>query len=104
MNISSEITKLRESVGWSKNKLAKESGLSQAYISQLEAGQKQPTIDSLGRICSALGLTLSEFFSEGNKLLSPDIAQLVNHASKLTPIQRELISSVMREMAKDNEQ
>lgn len=80
MDVSERITMLRENVGISKTELAKKSGLSQAYISDLEHGKKNPTINSLSKICDILGVSLVEFFSMKQEIdsLPPKIKDFVS--------------------------
>lgn len=96
MDISKHLIQLREEAGLSKNKLAQKAGISQAYISQLEAGYKQPTIDIISRICSALGITLAEFFAEEKSDIPPDLMQLLREAENLTPEQREQLTNFLK--------
>ena len=58
------LVSLRESKGHSQYKLAKLSGVPQPMIKRYEDGENQPTIDNLKKLCSALEITLSEFFAE----------------------------------------
>jgi len=53
----------REQVQMSVRALAKASGFSASFISQVEHGQASPSIASLEKMASVLGLTLSEFFA-----------------------------------------
>jgi transcriptional regulator with XRE-family HTH domain len=46
--------------GLSQNALAERSGVSRAMIVKVEQGSAQPTAVLLGRLCAALGITLSE--------------------------------------------
>ena len=56
---------LRNGKGWSLSQLAKESGLSKAYISDLENGSAgKPNIQYIFAIAVALGVTLSELLEE----------------------------------------
>ena len=64
MNIARRIIELREQKGYSTNKLAMLSGLSQGFVRQVELGEKQPTIVSLEKICIGLGITLGTFFAD----------------------------------------
>jgi transcriptional regulator with XRE-family HTH domain len=97
MDIPSKIIALREAAGWSKNKLAKEAGISQAYVSQLESGQKQPGIDVLSRICSALGISLAEFFQDNTQ--APDtpheVRRIMDKVQKLSPDKIKVLESVL---------
>ncbi len=56
---------LRNGKGWSLSRLAKESGLSKAYISDLENGSAgKPNIQYIFAVALALGVTLSELLEE----------------------------------------
>jgi transcriptional regulator with XRE-family HTH domain len=45
----------------SQEALAEESGLHRTYVSQLERGLKSPSLDTMYRLASALGISLVEF-------------------------------------------
>lgn len=48
---------LRTSRQWSLREVAERSGLSIAYLSELEKGRKLPTLEALGALASAYGLS-----------------------------------------------
>ena len=81
-NVSERITELREKKGITVNKLANLAGLSQGFVRQIELGEKNPTVESLGFICDALGITFSEFFTIENEL-SLEQTQLLNLSKDL---------------------
>lgn len=54
-----KLTQLREAKGWSQQKLSDTSGVSQAYISELELGRKNPTIKILLKLSQALEVPVS---------------------------------------------
>jgi quercetin dioxygenase-like cupin family protein len=55
---------LRRRGGLSVRWLASKSGFSPSFISQVELGHVSPSIASLDKIASALGVTISEFFTK----------------------------------------
>lgn len=57
------LKRLREQLGLSLRTLATKAGFSPSFISQLENGQVSPSIASLDRIASELGVTLAELFA-----------------------------------------
>ena len=59
-----KLLQLRLAKGWSQNRLSEEAGLSQTYISYLEAGTKSPTIKTLEKIAQALGVSISALLEE----------------------------------------
>jgi len=98
MDIAKRIIELREAKGYSTNKLATISGLSQGFVRQIELGEKQPTVDSLSKICDGLDISLSDFFSDEETELPIDIKQLVRIAKTLTPGQREALQLFLERM------
>ncbi|MBE3586628.1 transcriptional regulator with XRE-family HTH domain [Desulfofundulus luciae] len=103
MDIGRRIREIRKANNQKLLNISQQTGLSQPFISEIERGIKVPSIETLEKICSALGITLAEFFADQAPELPPDIRQMIDVARKLTPLQRELIISVMKEMAKDNQ-
>lgn len=63
-NILDELIKLRQARNWSEYDLAKNSGLSQSTINTWYLKNQTPTLHSLDKVCSGLGITLSQFFAE----------------------------------------
>jgi transcriptional regulator with XRE-family HTH domain len=57
------VRRLRLQAGMSVRKLAKESGFSPSFMSQVENGQVSPSISSMEKIATAVGVTLGDFFA-----------------------------------------
>lgn len=64
LHLGETLKKLRESSGISVRTLAARAGFSASFISQVENDQASPSIASLERIASALGVGLVEFFDD----------------------------------------
>jgi len=62
--VSAEVTRLlrteRLRCGFSMNRVAQQSGLSQQMVSYVERGMRNPTLDTLLRISAALNVDLSD--------------------------------------------
>lgn len=58
MDIGRRIEKLREEKEMSQSALAREIGTSQSAISQIEAGERNPSYDMLRQIAKALQITV----------------------------------------------
>lgn len=67
MSKPTTIRELRESAGISQVQLAQATGMSQGFISQLEAGTRQPSIGTLRQLSRALGCKQSKLLG----LLTP---------------------------------
>ncbi len=53
--------------GWTTYRLAKESGIAYSSITNMFSRNTQPTIYTLEKLCSGLGITISEFFETDEK-------------------------------------
>ncbi len=62
-----ELRKLREQKGFSQEKLGFESGYHRTYISQLERGQKSPTLKAILQIANALDAKASNLIAKIEK-------------------------------------
>lgn len=90
MDVLERITKLREERCWSEYQLAEKSGLTQSTISSWYRKNMLPSIPSLKKICSAFGISLSQFFLEDSNrtvVLNDTQLELLNTLSKLDGIQ-----------------
>lgn len=64
-DVGENIKKLRGSMDWSQNRLAKEAKVSQPYLSELEDGKAtNPSMQFLGKIAEALGITVVELLTD----------------------------------------
>ena len=50
--------------GWSQDELAQASGLTQAQVATLEAGQANPTLRTLVKLATALQCAVAELFTD----------------------------------------
>ena len=64
--IADKITSLCEKRDISKYRLSQMSGISQSSLRRIMAQENLPSLITLEKICTALGVTLSQFFQEGN--------------------------------------
>jgi transcriptional regulator with XRE-family HTH domain len=62
LQVGTQIRRLRAARGMSVRTLAAQTGFSPSFISQVENGQASPSITSLERIATVLGVTLAGFF------------------------------------------
>lgn len=64
MKYGQRISELRKEKGLSQYRLAKITGISQGLIGDYERGRSNPKTENLQKICSALGLTVTEFLAD----------------------------------------
>lgn len=58
------IKRYRQLKGWSQSRLARESKVSQTYISELEAGKWSPNLSILCKLAAALGVPVSALLED----------------------------------------
>ncbi len=92
--IGQRVKCFREQKNITVNKLATLSGVSQSYVRDIELGNKQPTVEFLEYICFGLGITLQDFFSDGEK--EDDLTKAIK---KLSPEQRELLTAFLKSLS-----
>ena len=96
-DILGRIEQERLSRGWSEDTLAENSGLTQSTISIWRRRNLHPNVASLEKICSGLGILLSQFFQEEDAVyLTPDQKEIPDLWAKLSPAQRTAVSQMLR--------
>ena len=99
MNTNERIVALMRERGWTEYRLAKESGLSQSTIANLFQRNTVPSISTLESICSGFGITLAQFFSDGNFVELTDAqVEFFEKWKYLSPEQKELIFKIIDNM------
>lgn len=63
MALGDELRKARLAAGMTQEELAFEADVSRNYVSLLELGEKSPTVQTLLRICKALGVRASRLIA-----------------------------------------
>ena len=90
MDAAEKIKEMMKQRGWSAYRLAKQSGLSETTIANLIRRNTVPSIPTVEAICNGFGISLSQFFSDGDTIeVSSDYKPLIDCWSALSPEQRE---------------
>ena len=84
---------------WSEYRLAIASGLSQSTIANIFSRNTTPSITTLESICSAFGITLAQFFSDGEMVeLTPEQREMFSEWSSLSTHQNEGLRHLIQVM------
>jgi len=75
--LAASLRSRREDLGLSRRNVADRSGLSYPYVSQLENGDREPSLDALGRLAAALATSTEDLLAgrtdlSSDALLTPD--------------------------------
>lgn len=61
------IRRLRQDAGYSQESFADAVGLHRTYVGSIERGERNLSLDNIGRIATALGISVSRLFLEAEK-------------------------------------
>jgi len=98
MDILERIKKMRIEKGWTEYELAERAELTQSTISSWYRKNLIPSIPSLEHICSAYGITLSQFFIESEcfaEKLTPEQIDILNRWNRLTKEQQKKLADFL---------
>jgi transcriptional regulator with XRE-family HTH domain len=87
------LRELRLERGWSQDDLADRAGLRKALISELETGKGNPTVGTLQRIATGLGVSVREMLRED---ADPVVAEIVALLRRLSPEERAAVLMLLR--------
>ena len=94
MDVGKRITALRTAKGWTTNHLANRCGISQSFLRAVELGEKGISVENLGLLCTALDISLRDFFASEAEAEDPLFRQI----SCLTQTQRDALSAFLKTM------
>lgn len=97
MDVHMRLRQLLEERGWTEYKLSKKCGLSESTLANIFRRNTMPSISTLESICRGFGITLSQFFAEGDLVeLTPDLKNLFEQWVTLTAEEKEMISKLIQ--------
>lgn len=99
--IGRRINELRKSKGLSQEKLAEKAETSPNYLSRMERGTENPTLDMLIKLAHALEVEMWEMFDFGHVLNGKELKKAVQNFSRTTDEPRlRLALKVIRAVTK----
>lgn len=99
VQMGQRIRQLRSDRQMSQEELAFKAGISPAHLGQIERATKNPTIDTISRIASALSVPITELFSDDNApVTSPNatIEKINIYLEKMTEDQQRDLLRIVR--------
>lgn len=99
MDTHERLRQLLNERGWSEYKLAKRCGLSESTVANIFRRNTAPSIATLETICSGFGITMSQFFAEGDMIeITPELKELFENWVNLTPEQKKAANQMLKAM------
>lgn len=103
MDTNDRLKRLLGARGWSRYKLAKNSDLSDSTLSNIFKRNNVPTIPTLEAICKGFGITLSQFFADGEMVeLTPELKELFDNWLSLTVEQKTALLQLIKSINNQN--
>ena len=97
MDVLERLRGLLDERGWTEYRLAKECGLSESTIANIFRRNSVPSITTMESICNGFGITLSQFFADGDMVeLTPQAKELFDNWVTLTPEQKNAVLTMVR--------
>lgn len=99
MDTHERLRQLLNERGWSEYKLAKRCGLSESTVANIFRRNTVPSIATLETICSGFGITMSQFFAEGDMIeITPELKELFENWVNLTQEQKKAANQMLKAM------
>ena len=99
MDAKARIKELMVQRNWSEYKLAIESGLSQSTVANIFNRNTTPSVATLESICAGFGITLAQFFAEGDMVeLTEEQKEMFSAWSSLSKDQKKALNQLIRVM------
>lgn len=99
MNVIVRIRELMNVRGWTEYRLAKETGLPPSTLANIFHRGSTPSIPTLETICDAFGISLCQFFAEGDFVsLTTEQRSLLNSWSTLSQEQKNVLLDLISKM------
>ena len=93
------VEKIRKTLGLTQIELEHQCALNEGYLSHIENGHKNPSLETLNKIADGLGISLSELLKEDAfeySELDADICLIIHNAKKLTHESRRDIVEIIK--------
>lgn len=68
--LSELLYRVRVSAGLKQSDIAEKLGVPQSFVSKIESGERQIDVVELQQLCEAIGITLTEFTIEFERLIN----------------------------------
>lgn len=96
MDTQKRIRELMEERNWTDYRLAKEANLYHSTVTNMFNRNNAPTLPTLEAVCRAFGITLAQFFAEGEEVqLTKEQQKLFSKWSTLTDRQKQILLELM---------
>ncbi len=99
-NIGERLFELRTNLGLSQEQLALRADITTTYLGQIEHNTKKPTVYVIEKLCSALNMTLKDFFDTEKYIYKHDMLteQILVQIQKYSVEEKEFILAICKQL------
>jgi transcriptional regulator with XRE-family HTH domain len=104
-SVSEQIKQCRESLQMTKSELAVKAGLTPAAITQFEAGDREPSLESLKKLADALEVSVNFLIGRSNDdefAQSPELTAMFRGMQKLSDADKKFMQAVYKQLLERN--
>ena len=99
MDTKQRIAELAQERNWSNYELAKRSGIQLSTIQNMYHRNYEPTIPTLQALCKAFGISLSQFFADGELAdVTEEQREILSLWNRLSDEQKRIVRALMGNM------
>lgn len=99
MDTNEKLKQILKDRGWTTYQLSAKSGLSHTTLANVFRRNTVPSISTLEKICAGFGITLSQFFAEGEMVeMTPELKPFFDKWVTLTREQKDAVLKIMDAM------
>ena len=99
MDVNERLRQMLNERGLTTYKMSELSGLSHTTLANVFKRNTVPSISTLQAICNGFGITLSQFFAEGDMVeMTPELRELFNGWVNLNPEQKAAVQQIIKAM------
>ena len=97
MDINARLHKLLKEQGWTRYRLAKESGVPESTLTNIFYRGTIPTIATIEAICDTLNITLAEFFTDNEMVeMTPELKTFYEGWLHLSPDKKKYLLQTIK--------
>lgn len=101
-NVLARINELCKERNWTIYRLAKESKIQYSTLNNTLSRSTIPSLPTIIKICGGLGITLTEFFGEGEIELSDEENEILSLFKKLDKTQKQIALAYIHGLLDNN--
>lgn len=98
-DVRARLTELIEARGWSVAELSRQSGIAPSTLAMMTLRDNQPSLTTVKAVCTALDISLEQFFRSETTGYDADCAALLSDLALMPADQQRIVRELVHAMA-----